>query len=141
MELLRELIKDKGMTITEFCKDAKISQSTVDNWLSGRSTPRHTTIVQLSRYFNVPIERFESALDDAKTQTVKTPQKKTPQRVTIETPVAELPAEVPEKTITRVEYIRASKRSMEKLQEIMGESRSALLAAEFLRCDTERRLW
>lgn len=35
----------------------------------------------------------------------------------------------------------ASKRSMEKLQEIMGDSKSAMLAAEFLRCDTERRLW
>ena len=141
MELLRELIKDKGMTITEFCKDAKISSSTVGNWLSGCAKPGPASLKKLAKYFNVPIERFESALDDAETQAVKTPQKKTPQRVTIETPVSELPAEVPEKTITRAEYIRASKRSMEKLQEIMGESKSAMLAAEFLRCDTERRLW
>lgn len=140
MELLRELIKDKGMTITEFCQDAKISPSTVDNWLSGRSTPRHTTIVQLSKYFKVPVERFEEAFSSANMKLVKA-QRTPPQKVTIETPVAELPAETPEKTITRAEYIRASKRSMEKLQEIMGDSKSAMLAAEFLRADTERRLW
>lgn len=139
MELLRELIKDKGMTITEFCKDAKLSQSTVDNWLSGRSTPRHTTIVQLSKYFKVPVERFEEAFSSANMKLVKAQH--TPQKVTIETPVSELPAETPGKTITRAEYIRASKRSMEKLQEIMGDSKSAMLAAEFLRADTERRLW
>lgn len=139
MELLRELIMDKGMTITEFCKDAKISSSTVDNWLSGRAVPRHSSIVQLAKYFGVSVEKFEESFSPADMKIVKAQH--TPQRVTIETPVSELPAEVPEKTITRAEYIRASKRSMEKLQEIMGESKSALLAAEFLRCDTERRLW
>ena len=139
MELLRELIKDKGMTITEFCKDSKISSSTVDNWLSGRVVPRHSSIVQLAKYFGVSVEKFEESFSPADMKIVKAQH--TPQRVTIETPVSELPAEVPEKTITRAEYIRASKRSMEKLQEIMGESKSALLAAEFLRCDTERRLW
>lgn len=139
MELLRELIKDKGMTITEFCKDAKISSSTVDNWLSGRAVPRHSSIVELSKYFGVPVEKIEESFSPANMKVVKA--KHTPQRVTIETPVAELPAETPEKTITRAEYIRASKRSMEKLQEIMGDSKSAMLAAEFLRADTERRLW
>lgn len=139
MELLRELIKDKGMTITEFCKDAKISSSTVDNWLSGRAVPRHSSIVELSKYFGVSVEKIEESFSPANMKIVKA--KHTPQRVTIETPVAELPAETPEKTITRAEYIRASKRSMEKLQEIMGDSKSAMLAAEFLRADTERRLW
>ena len=139
MELLRELIKDKGMTITEFCKDAKISSSTVDNWLSGRAVPRHSSIVELSKYFGVPVEKIEESFSPANMKVVKA--KHTPQRVTIETPVAELPAETPEKTITRAEYIRASKRSMEKLQEIMGDSKSAMLAAKFLRADTERRLW
>lgn len=139
MELLRELIKDKGMTITEFCKDSKISSSTVDNWLSGRAVPRHSSIVQLAKYFGVSVEKFEESFSPADMKIVKAQH--TPQRVTIETPVSELPAEVQEKTITRAEYIRASKRSMEKLQEIMGDSKSAMLAAEFLRCDTERRLW
>lgn len=139
MELLRELIKDKGMTITEFCKDSKISPSTVDNWLSGRAVPRHSSIVELSKYFGVSVEKIEESFSSANMKLVKAQH--TPQRVTIETPVAELPAETPEKTITRAEYIRASKRSMEKLQEIMGDSKSAMLAAEFLRADTERRLW
>ena len=140
MELLRELIKDKGMTITEFCKDAKISSSTVDNWLSGRAVPRHSSIVQLAKYFGVPVEKLEKSFSPANMMKIVKAQHM-PQRVTIETPVSELPAEVPEKTITRAEYIRASKRSMEKLQEILGDSKSAMLAAEFLRCDTERRLW
>lgn len=140
MELLRELIKDKGMTITEFCKDAKISSSTVGNWLSGYAKPGTASLKKLAKYFNVPIERFTAALEDGSEQAPKS-QRTPPQKVTIETPVSELPAETPEKTITRAEYIRASKRSMEKLQEIMGDSKSAMLAAEFLRVDTERRLW
>ena len=140
MELLRELIKDKGMTIAEFCQDAKISSTTVWNWLSGCKKPRPANLEKLAKYFNVPIERFTAALEDGSEQAPKS-QRTTPQKVTIETPAAELPAETPEKTITRAEYIRASKRSMEKLQEIMGDNKSAMLAAEFLRADTERRLW
>lgn len=140
MELLRELIKDKGMTITEFCKDSNISSSTVGNWLSGCAKPGPASLTKLAKYFNVPIERFTAALEYGDEQ-VPESQRTPPQKVTIETPAAELPAETPEKTITRAEYIRASKRSMEKLQEIMGDSKSAMLAAEFLRADTERRLW
>ena len=127
MEVLRELIKDKRLSVIEFCRDAKFSRSTVENWLNDVSFPTRANMERLASYFGVPVERFEAAR----------PQ----ECVTIETPIAEIPAEQPEKTITRAEYIRASKRSMEKLQEIMGDSKSAMLAAEFLRCDTERRLW
>lgn len=130
MELLRELIADKGMTFTEFAEDAKISPHTLDNWLNGRTIPRHNNLVVLAKYFGVPVERFEAAFDLKKRQVV-----------TIETPVSELPADLNEKQITRAEYIRATKRSMEKLQEIIGDSKSAILAAEFLRADAERRLW
>lgn len=137
MELLRQKIKEAGLTQAEFAERSGISPHTLTKWLNGYTRPSKAGLEKLGEFFCIPYEAFaedfgvmDRLLDD-RSDNLKKPEKEPEKAQT----------QPQEKTVKREEYIVAAKRSMEKLSTLVGDSKIAMIAAELLKADIERRLW
>lgn len=52
------LLKKKGVSVYKVSKDTGISQSTLSDWKTGRSSPKIDKLKILADYFDVSIEYF-----------------------------------------------------------------------------------
>lgn len=55
---IKKLIKDKGITQTEFCKIAEISRNTLTNYISGERLPETKYIYTIAKELNTTIEHI-----------------------------------------------------------------------------------
>ena len=53
-----ELLKKKGITIYQFCKETGIPQSTIYTWRARRGVVNVKTLRVIMDYFKVPLEYF-----------------------------------------------------------------------------------
>ena len=61
-EKFEKLLREKQLSAYRVSKETNISQSTLSDWKTGRSTPKTEKLKLLADYFGVSIEYF---LDDA----------------------------------------------------------------------------
>lgn len=54
-EKLSLLCASKGISVTQFCKEVGLSNSTATKWKKG-SVPFHSSLYRISKYFDVEIE-------------------------------------------------------------------------------------
>lgn len=65
MELrLREILKDKGMTLKEFAELSGIRQPNLSNYMNGRISPTLDTLVRIADSLNVPVSELLEEPDD-----------------------------------------------------------------------------
>ena len=55
-EVFEKLLKERGITIYKFCKDAKISESTIYTWKRKGSTVSGETAKKVADYFGVTVD-------------------------------------------------------------------------------------
>lgn len=55
---IKKLIKDKGITQTEFCKLAEISRNTLTNYIAGERLPETKIIYKIAKELNTTIEHI-----------------------------------------------------------------------------------
>jgi Predicted transcriptional regulators len=53
-----ELLKDKGITSYRVAKETGISQVTLSDWKSGKSSPKLDKLKMLAEYFEVDVSYF-----------------------------------------------------------------------------------
>ncbi|MCL2366532.1 MAG: helix-turn-helix domain-containing protein [Oscillospiraceae bacterium] len=56
MNRIKELRKKHGMTQKELATQLQIADSTLSYWEMGKYEPDNETLIELSRFFNVPID-------------------------------------------------------------------------------------
>lgn len=57
-EKFEKLLKEKQLSAYRVSKETHISQSTLSDWKTGRSTPKTEKLKLLANYFGVSIEYF-----------------------------------------------------------------------------------
>ena len=60
-EKLTKLCAEKGISVTQFCREVGLSNATATKWKKG-SKPFHSSLYRISKFFDVEIEYL---LDDA----------------------------------------------------------------------------
>lgn len=53
VEIIKQMLKDKGITQTKFLNDLELSSSTLTDWKAKRGKPSAETILKIAEYFNV----------------------------------------------------------------------------------------
>ena len=56
MNVYKELRKKKGLTQVELSNILHVAQTTISKWEKGKTIPDLPTLVQLSKFFNVPVD-------------------------------------------------------------------------------------
>lgn len=56
MSKLKDILRERGISTTEFAKGTGISKSTVSEWCNGKYTPRSDKLLKASEYLGVPID-------------------------------------------------------------------------------------
>ena len=142
MEILTELRREKHLALEELAEQVGISKSSLSTWERGERSPQMSKIKVLAKFFGVPVEQLIASAEADGNKVVDKPSEvRTTKNLAPKPRVTAPPAEPPEPTITRPEFIRASKLAMERLSEIIGDSKSSMLAVWAFRADLERRLF
>jgi repressor LexA len=55
-DLLKSLMKEKGVSVTQMSRDTGIPQSTISEWIGGKYRPKADKLVVLAKYFGVSLE-------------------------------------------------------------------------------------
>ena len=121
MSLLRQKRQERGLSMKDLAEQLGVTYSTISTWETGHDSPGIKNLKKIAAFFDEPIEVFAKDFDID--------------------PDALLPPPSEGKRISREEYQKAVKKSIDKLVSILGESKSSLMAAEFMAADLERRLW
>jgi len=53
---LKELRENAKLSQAKFAKEIGVSQSTVGMWENGKNKPEYETLLNISKYFNVPLD-------------------------------------------------------------------------------------
>ena len=65
-EILRDFLKENGLTQTEFAKKIGVKQSQVSEWLRGKAKPGYDTLKAISLAFSVSADYFLGITDTYK---------------------------------------------------------------------------
>lgn len=57
-DILKDFLRDNGLTQTEFAKIVGIKQSQVSEWLKGKAKPGYDLLKQISQAFNISADFF-----------------------------------------------------------------------------------
>ena len=71
-EVFEQLLQKNGVTSYKVAKEAGVTQTALNNWKSGRSTPTTKTLQKIADYFGVTIDYLMTGKD------VSAPQELTP---------------------------------------------------------------
>lgn len=66
---LKEAMKKKGVTAYRLSKDLGVHQTTISNWLNGKSTPKAQMLEKIADYFAVTVDQLlfnQSVVDNIK---------------------------------------------------------------------------
>lgn len=66
---LKEAMEKKGVTAYRLSKDLGVHQTTISNWLSGKSTPKAQMLEKIADYFAVTVDQLlfnQSVVDNIK---------------------------------------------------------------------------
>ena len=55
---LKKLMTDRKLSAYKMANDLHCSQTTIRNWVDGKTTPQPRTIIQLCEYFDVSEEKL-----------------------------------------------------------------------------------
>lgn len=150
MELIRELRQDKNISRKELADAIGVTAKVIGCWERGEWHPSKSSMERLAKYFNVPIERFECSAESEGAVIESKRTTKAEPKITTGTSEANTPEDKPtqdstpeavEKVVNRAQFMRAAKQSMELIENLIGESKMAMMAAALLKSDIERRLW
>ena len=64
-EILEQLLQKYGVTSYKVSKDTGVTQTSLSNWKSGRSTPNAKTLQKIADYFGVSIEYLMTGKEDS----------------------------------------------------------------------------
>lgn len=74
-EIFEQLLQKYGVTSYKVSKDTGVTQTSLSNWKSGRSTPNIKTLQKIADYFGVTIEYLTTGKDEIeKKETSLTPK-------------------------------------------------------------------
>lgn len=65
MNILKKLRAEAGLSLKDLSKATGVDQATISQIENGRRKARVTTLGKLAKFFDKPIEDFESLIDDA----------------------------------------------------------------------------
>lgn len=57
-EIFLQLLKNKGVKVTDVCKATGIANSTMTGWKQGKSVPQTETLKKIADYFGVSVSVF-----------------------------------------------------------------------------------
>lgn len=61
MDRLREYMSDQGLTQSELAKRFEVSQATISDWLSGKTMPKPSRLVTISRKTGISVDALLGA--------------------------------------------------------------------------------
>ena len=64
-EIFEQLLQKYGVTSYKVSKDTGVTQTSLSNWKSGRSTPNAKTLQKIADYFGVSIEYLMTGKEDS----------------------------------------------------------------------------
>lgn len=67
-EVFEQLLQKNGVTSYKVAKEAGVTQTTLSNWKSGRSTPTTKTLQKIADYFGVTIDYLMTGKDISASQ-------------------------------------------------------------------------
>lgn len=62
-EILKEFMKENGLTQTDFARVVGVKQSQVSEWLKGKSKPSYDILKQISVSFGITADYFLGIVD------------------------------------------------------------------------------
>ncbi len=65
-EILKDFLKENGLTQTEFAKKIKVKQGQVSEWLHGKAKPGYDTLRAMATAFSVSADYFLGIADTYK---------------------------------------------------------------------------
>lgn len=68
MNILKSLRVDAGISLAKLSEKTGVDEATISQLENDRRKGRLTTIAKLARYFNKPIEEFQSLVDEGNTE-------------------------------------------------------------------------
>lgn len=63
---LKKLMTDRKLSAYKMANDLHCSQTTIRNWVDGKTTPQPRTIIQLCEYFDVSEEKLLGSFPEQK---------------------------------------------------------------------------
>lgn len=63
IQILKDFIRENGISQTEFAKKIGVKPSQVSEWLHGKAKPGYDMLKQMSRAFNVSADYFLGLTD------------------------------------------------------------------------------
>ena len=72
-ERLKDLLDDNNLTYQELAKTSKVSRTSLRFWLRYGVIPKPTSIMQLAKFFNCPVDYFIGKTDKTKIVFSNTP--------------------------------------------------------------------
>ena len=121
MSLLRQKRQERGLSMKDLAEQLGVTYSTISTWETGHDAPGIKNLKKIAAFFDESVDLFAK---DFKID-----------------PDLLVPPTTEGKRISREEYQKAVKKSIDKIVSILGESRSSIMTAEFMAADLERRLW